>query len=195
MAGALACRSPGLTICDSETLDRDVPCQTARGRVGHASGWAVPDRDGPAQPPDPSLLLARLGRPNLSLLLAAWPALPPTPHFYWADPLLPLANPSSIFATLSLLSISQPLTFVGVQLANRLTLLARPLPSISQIPVFCHPGFRRRFFSTKLTAKDLRSPVATIWLAAGVVFFSVKMASQDLTSPVAANHLAAGAFF
>ena len=41
----------------------DVRCQIAT-----ASGLTVPDRGGPARPPDPSLLLAKLGQTNPSLL-------------------------------------------------------------------------------------------------------------------------------
>jgi len=42
--------------------------------------------------------------------------------------------------------------------------------------------------------RDLTSPVAAMYLAAGA-FFPVKMATLDSTSPVAAMYLAAGAFF
>ena len=50
------------------------------------------------------------------------------------------------------------------------------------------------FFSVKMAALDLTSSVAAMYHAAGA-FFSVKMADLDLTSSVAAMCLAAGAFF
>ena len=64
-----------------------------------ASGLAVPDRAGPARPPDPSLLVARPGQPNPSLLSTGpGPAGPPTPHFYWPTPHFHWPDPSLLLA-------------------------------------------------------------------------------------------------
>ena len=52
-----------------------------------ASGLAVLDRAGPAQPPDPSLLLARPGQPNPSLLSTGpWASAAPNPSLLSTGP-------------------------------------------------------------------------------------------------------------
>jgi len=81
----------------NQFLFRDVPCQTAMSRVAQ---WL--DRAGPARPTDLSLLLARPGQPNSSLLSTG-------PGPAWLPNTKPLStgpsrvNPALLFANPSLL--------------------------------------------------------------------------------------------
>ena len=61
-----------------------------------ASGWAVPDRVGPAWPPNPSFLLARPPTQTLTFIDGAKASPAPTPHFYWPDPTGPRSHITSL---------------------------------------------------------------------------------------------------
>ena len=111
-----------------------------------ASGLAVPDRAGPARPPDPKFLLARPGQPNPSLLSTGpGPAWPPNPSLLSTGP-GPARPPNPSLLSTALGPPGPPKSLTFIDGAGP----AQPLTSIGQTPHFYQPVLAVSWLQTQM---------------------------------------------